>query len=81
MTIYTLCGLAGCGVALGSYFATLRGWLRPETVWFPATSLLATVLIAMSLITQWNITTAVMQIMFGCVGIYGLVERLRKKIA
>lgn len=81
MTVYTLCGLAGCGVAFGSYVATMRGWLRTETVWYPATSLLATGLIALSLVSQWNDTTAIMQVMFGGVGIYGLVERLRKKIS
>lgn len=81
MTVYTLLGLAGFAVAVSSYWATLRGRLRADTVWYPSVNLLATALIAVSLVDQWNTTTALMQIAFGGVSLYGIAAYLRNKIA
>lgn len=81
MTIYTLCGLVGFVVSVGSYWATLRGKMHPDTLWYPMTNLLATALIALSLVDQWNTTTALMQIAFGAVSLYGIAAYLRNKIA
>lgn len=81
MTVWALCGLAGFVVAVGSYVATLRGWLHPDTLWYPLIGLVATVLIALSLVDQWNTTTALMQSAFGGVSLYGVVSYLRNKIS
>lgn len=81
MTVYTLCGLAGFVVAIGSYWATLRGRLHPDSLTYPCANLLATILIAISLVDQWNTTTALMQLAFGGVSLYGVATYLRNKIS
>lgn len=75
---YTACGIVGAGCFIGSYFASLRGWLLPSDWRFPAINLLGAVLVLVSLTNAWNWPSVVLECFWGTISLYGLVRSLRR---
>ena len=69
---FTLCGIAGAGCFIFSYFGTLQGWLAPEGWRFPAVNLLGASLVLMSLLVAWNLPSVILECFWGVISLYGL---------
>jgi hypothetical protein len=77
---FTLCGALGSVLAVGTYLAMVNGWLRQDSPLYPALSLLATVLLSLGLVSQWNLGGAISGLAFGAVSLWGLFVTLRQRL-
>lgn len=76
---YTVCGVAGAACFICSYFATLRGWLPPEDWRFPALNLAGAALHLISLIDAWNLASAILEVFWSAISLYGLARALGRR--
>ena len=75
MDPYTLVGFVGVGTIVVAYFANQQGWLNAEDWRFPAANLVGSLLILVSLWTAWNLPSAVIEVIWAAISLYGLVRR------
>lgn len=78
--MFTLCGALGSILAVATYAGVLQGRLPPDSPLYPALSLLATALMSLSLVSQWNLGSAMSGLAFGSVSLWGLFVTLRQRI-
>ena len=78
-TRYTSAGLVGVGVIVAAYFANQQGWLDAEDWRFPAANLVGSLLILVSLWTAWNLPSAVIEVIWAAISLYGLIRRSRQR--
>ena len=72
---YTSVGFVGVGAIVAAYFANQQGWLNAEDWRFPAANLVGSLLILVSLWTAWNFPSAVIEVIWAAISLYGLVRR------
>ena len=77
MDPYTYVGFVGVGLIVSAYFANQQGWLSAEDWRFPAANLAGSLLILASLWTAWNFPSAVIEVVWAAISIYGLIRRWR----
>ncbi|HEY7576125.1 MAG TPA: hypothetical protein VH855_00900 [Acetobacteraceae bacterium] len=78
MDPYTVAGLAGVGVVLAAYFANQQDWLDARRWQFPAANLAGSLLILVSLWRAWNLPSAVIEIAWSAISLWGLIRRRRQ---
>jgi hypothetical protein len=71
---YIAVGVAGTGCYVAAYVATLHGWLKAGEWRFPAINLLGAILVLVSLADAWNLPSAVLELFWGAISVYGLVR-------
>jgi hypothetical protein len=76
---YVLVGLVGVGAIVAAYFANQQGWLNAEDWRFPAANLVGSLLILVSLWTAWNVPSAVIEVIWAAISLYGLARRWRRR--
>lgn len=77
MTIlFTLSGIVGVTLAVAAYFATQKDWLKATDWQYPAANLAGACLIGVSLVDHWNLPSALIQLVFGIISLYGLLRLL-----
>jgi hypothetical protein len=76
---FTVAGFAGVGFIVVAYFANQQGWLSAEDWRFPAANLLGSLLILASLWTAWNFPSAVIEVIWSAISVYGLGRRWRRR--
>jgi hypothetical protein len=74
---YTFAGFVGVACIVAAYFANQQGWLDSEDWRFPAANLVGSLLVLVSLWTEWNFPSAVIEVIWAAISIYGLSRRLR----
>jgi hypothetical protein len=79
LDLYTATGLVGVALIVGAYFANQQGWLNAENWRFPAANLVGSLLILASLYTAWNFPSAVIEVIWAAISLYGLGRRLRRR--
>ena len=67
-------GISGFVASVALYVAMLRGWIVAKSRRYPAANLFATILISVSLVDQFNLTSALMGGTFGLISVYGLMQ-------
>lgn len=67
-------GILGVIVYLGAYFALQIGWIRGQSFIYPSLNLVAAALVLTSLITNFNLASAIIQISFILISLIGLVR-------
>lgn len=72
MSIYCLIGISGFLLSVTLYFAMLRVWMSQLSIWYPTLNLVATILISVSLVDQFNLTSALMGGTYGAISVYGI---------
>jgi hypothetical protein len=77
MDPYTSVGFVGVALIVAAYFANQQGWLSTEDWRFPASNLVGSLLILASLWTAWNFPSAVIEVIWAAISVYGLGRRLR----
>jgi hypothetical protein len=75
---YTEVGFVGVAVIVAAYFANQQGWLNSEDWRFLAANLVGSLLILASLWTAWNFPSAVIEVIWSAISLYGLSRRLRR---
>ena len=74
---YTAAGFVGVGLIVAAYFANQQGWLSAENWRFPAANLAGSLMILTSLWTAWNFPSAVIEVIWAAISLYGLIRRWR----
>ncbi|HME23795.1 MAG TPA: hypothetical protein VKI44_21125 [Acetobacteraceae bacterium] len=62
---------------MAAYFANQQGWLSAEDWRFTAANLVGSLLILTSLWTAWNFPSAVIEVIWAAISLYGLIRRWR----
>jgi hypothetical protein len=79
ITFYNLAGLLGAVIIVAAYFANQQRWLSSEDWRFPAANLLGALLILVSLYYEWNLPSAVIEIVWALVSLWGIGKALRDR--
>jgi ABC-type branched-subunit amino acid transport system permease subunit len=74
---FTSVGFVGVGAIVVAYFANQQGWLNAADWRFPAANLAGSLLILASLWTAWNFPSAVIEVIWVAISLYGLIRRWR----
>ena len=75
---YTAAGLVGVALIVAAYFANQQGWLASTDWRFPAANLAGSLLILASLYTAWNFPSAVIEVIWAAISLYGLIRRRQR---
>ncbi|HET7883187.1 MAG TPA: hypothetical protein VFL55_20040 [Acetobacteraceae bacterium] len=78
MDPFTLLGFIGVGCIVAAYFANQQGWLDARDWRFPTANLVGSLLILASLWTAWNFPSAVIEVIWAAISVYGLIRRPRR---
>jgi hypothetical protein len=79
MDAYTACGIAGAACFIGAYFASVQGWLAATDWRFPAANMMGACLVLVSLRSEWNLPSAVIEAFWAAISLYGLIRGLRRR--
>jgi Na+-translocating ferredoxin:NAD+ oxidoreductase RnfD subunit len=74
---FTLAGFAGAAVLIVAYLASQQGALKADHWQFPLANLVGSVLIMLSLVTAWNLPSAVIEVFWAAISLYGLARHAR----
>jgi hypothetical protein len=77
LDLFRVIGLVGVAAILAAYFANQRRWLSSEDWRFPAVNLVGSLLIVVSLFSEWNLPSVVVELCWIAISVYGLVNRPR----
>ena len=77
---FTVAGIAGTVLFLSAYFANQEGWLRGDDWRYPLANLVAAILILLSLVTAWNLPTAIIEVIWATISIYGLIKHAGRSV-
>ncbi len=73
---YDIAGFVGVVVLIAAYFANQQGWLRSDDWRYPAANLLGALLILLSLWFEWNFPSAVIEIVWALISVWGIARSL-----
>jgi hypothetical protein len=76
---YTAAGFVGVALIVAAYFANQQDWLGSADWRFPAANLAGSLLILASLCTAWNFPSAVIEVIWAAISLYGLSRHLRRR--
>jgi hypothetical protein len=74
--LYDVAGLAGAAIFVCAYFANQQRWLRSDDWRYPAANLLGALLILLSLWFEWNFPSAVIEIIWALISLWGIGKSL-----
>ncbi|MGH7054658.1 MAG: CBU_0592 family membrane protein [Stellaceae bacterium] len=78
MALYDLAGFAGAAIIIIAYLANQRGRLRSDDWRYPLANLIGAALILVSLFFEWNFPSAVIEVFWIAISLYGLARSSRK---
>jgi hypothetical protein len=67
-------GLVGAAVLVAAYFANQHGSLDAADWRYPGLNFAGSVLIAASLYTAWNLPSAVIEVFWAAISLYGMLR-------
>lgn len=76
----TIVGFVGVALIVAAYFANQRDWLRSDDWRFPLANLVGSVLIMVSLWRAWNFPSAVIEVIWIAISLYGLARQFRRRV-
>jgi hypothetical protein len=76
---YDIAGFIGVAVMIAAYFANQQRWLPSDDWRFPAANLLGASLIFLSLWFEWNFPSAVIEIIWALISIWGILKSLGRR--
>jgi hypothetical protein len=68
-------GLVGAAIFVVAYWANQARWLASDDWRFPAANLAGALLILISLFSEWNLPSVVIEAFWAAISVYGLVNR------
>lgn len=79
MAIYTLIGLLGFAAYVASYAALQLGWLDGNGVPYTVANVVAASMVLVSMLEQFNLASALIQVTWIAFGLLGLALRLNRR--
>lgn len=76
---FTIGGFMGAALVVVAYFANQQGWLASDDWRFPAANLIGALLILVSLYTEWNFPSAVIEGFWALISLYGLLRQATRR--
>ena len=76
MQFYDVIGFVGAAAIIAAYFANQQRWLRSEDWRYPFANLVGAALILVSLFFGWNFPSAVIEIFWVTISLYGMAKSL-----
>lgn len=73
--LFTVAGMIGTTIVCGAYLTNQQGWLGAEDWRDPLANLVGAVLILISLITAWNLPSAMIEMFWAVVSLHSLIKR------
>lgn len=77
LDLYMAAGFAGALLVVAAYLASQMGRLPSDDWRFPGANLAGSVLILASLYSAWNFPSAVIELFWAAISIYGLIRGRR----
>ena len=77
LDLYMAAGFAGALLVVAAYLANQMGRLPSDDWRFPGANLAGSVLILASLYSAWNFPSAVIELFWAAISIYGLIRGRR----
>ncbi|HJU18211.1 MAG TPA: hypothetical protein VJ770_17295 [Stellaceae bacterium] len=77
MAFYDLVGFVGAAVLIAAFFANQQRWLRSDDWRYPLANLIGSLLILFSLYFAWNFPSAVIEVFWAAISLYGIAKSLR----
>jgi len=74
--IFTIAGVAGAGTIILAYFLIQQGWLEAKGWRYSTFNLVGATLILISLYTQWNLPSAVIEVFWISISLYGIGKQI-----
>lgn len=75
---YDLVGVVGTIMVALAYMATQMRWMNSDDLSFPAANLLGSLLIAMSLYHNFNLASALMEVFWIAISLFGIWQSCRR---
>jgi hypothetical protein len=79
LEVYDIAGLAGTGLYVATYFANQQRWLHAYDWRYPLANLAAALLILVSLCYAWNFPSAILELFWAAISVWGFVLSLRER--
>ena len=79
MTLPDIIGLLGTASVVGAYALLQTGVWKPESLAYSALNALASALLLVSLIFNFNLASLILQIVWLAISFYGIAKSLRRK--
>jgi hypothetical protein len=79
--LFLVFGLVGSGLVVLAYLLNQTGRLASADWRFPAANLAGALAILLSLIDAWNLPSALIEVFWVAISLYGLARSLRRKPA
>ena len=79
MDPFTFSGLVGVATIVAAYFANQQGWLASDDWRYPMANLVGSLLILVSLYVAWNLPSAVIEVVWSAISVYGLSRQWRRR--
>ena len=76
IALYDAVGIAGTSVLIAAYFANQQRWLPSDDWRYPAANLLGSLFIMLSLWFEWNFPSAVIEIIWALISLWGIGRAL-----
>lgn len=77
--IPNIIGLTGVCLCLGSYFLVQTGRLKANTLSYTLANFIASWLILVSLCYHWNLSSAIIEVVWGVISLYGVFRALQRR--
>ena len=74
-------GSVGTLIVVAAYFATQMRYLNSDELLFPIANLGGSLLISFSLIFNFNLASALMELFWIAISLVGIVRRIRERLA
>ena len=71
---FAVIGMIGVAILVGAYFANQKGVLASDDRRYPLANLLGSLLIMASLWTAWNLPSAVIEVVWAAISLYGMLR-------
>ncbi len=76
----TLLGFVGVVMVLAAYFANQQRWLRSDDWPFPLANMIGSCLMMVSLLSEWNLPSFVINGAWAAISLWGLVKGARSRV-
>ena len=76
---YNIAGFVGVVLLIAAYFANQQRWLPSDDWRYPGANLLGALLILISLYFEWNFPSAVVEIVWALISLWGIGKSLRRR--
>jgi paired small multidrug resistance pump len=79
-SVFTMVGFIGVVMVLVAYFANQQRWLSSEDWRFPFANFFGSCLLLVSLYQDWNLPSAIINLAWAAISLWGMVKGMRARM-